>query len=99
MAICLARVARHLRQIANSKIKTTAPPADSAIVCTSVFREMGGTVGETSGADPVLPSLRVLKMSWLTNSHLEVAYRHNPSLDFQVVKDAGVYISVRALPE
>jgi hypothetical protein len=38
-----------------------------------------------------------LKMNWLTPSHLEVAYTKRPSLDFQVVKCAGIEISVRDL--
>ena len=38
-----------------------------------------------------------LKMNWLTPSHLEVAYTKHPSLDFQVVKCAGIDISVRDL--
>ena len=35
-----------------------------------------------------------LKMSWLTPSHLEVAYTKHPPIDFQVVKSGGIDISV-----
>jgi hypothetical protein len=50
--------------------------------------------------DPNRPGVDTgLKMSWLTNSHLEIAYRHNPSLDFQAIKDAGVDISVKVLSD
>ena len=38
-----------------------------------------------------------LKMSWLTPSHLEVAYTKHPRIDFQVVKSGGIDISVKDL--
>jgi hypothetical protein len=38
-----------------------------------------------------------LKMSWLTKSHLEVAYTKHPGIDFQAVKSGGIDISVRDL--
>jgi len=38
-----------------------------------------------------------LKMNWLTSPHLEVAYTEHATLDFQVVKSAGIDISVRDL--
>jgi hypothetical protein len=46
-----------------------------------------------------------LEMKWLTPTHLEVAYGPSTkqgdrvSLDFQVVKIAGIDVSVRNLPE
>jgi hypothetical protein len=40
-----------------------------------------------------------LKMSWLSPSHLEVTYKEHPSLDFQVIKCAGIEISVRDLSD
>jgi hypothetical protein len=43
----------------------------------------GGTIG--------------LKMQWLSPSHLEVTYEGRASLEFQVVKYAGVDVSVRDL--
>ena len=36
-------------------------------------------------------------MSWLTASHLELTYKGHASLNFQVVKCAGIDISVRNL--
>jgi hypothetical protein len=36
-------------------------------------------------------------MTWLTPSHLELTYQGHASLDFQVVKCAGIDISVRDL--
>jgi hypothetical protein len=36
--------------ISESKIKAVAPPAGKAIVCTSLFSEVAGIGGETSGA-------------------------------------------------
>jgi hypothetical protein len=38
-----------------------------------------------------------VEMTWLTPSHLEVAYRGHATLNFQAVKCAGIDISVRDL--
>ena len=38
-----------------------------------------------------------LKMDWINPSHLEVTYKEHPSLEFQVIKCAGIEISVRDL--
>lgn len=38
-----------------------------------------------------------LQMKWLSASHLEVTYKRHPSLDFQVIKCAGIDISVQDL--
>jgi hypothetical protein len=38
-----------------------------------------------------------LQMKWLSPTHLDVTYNQHASLDFQVVKCAGIEISVRDL--
>src|ERR1700733_12091527 len=38
-----------------------------------------------------------LKMKWVDGTHLEVSYKEHPNLDFQVVRYAGIDISVRDL--
>jgi len=38
-----------------------------------------------------------LTMKWLTPSHLEVTFSGHPDLNFQVVRYAGIEISVRDL--
>lgn len=45
----------------------------------------------------VTPDRATVKMNWLTPTHLDVAYGGNANLDFQVVKCAGIDISVRDL--
>jgi hypothetical protein len=49
--------------------------------------------------DSAYPSgITNVEMNWLTPSHLEVAYKGHPSLNFQAIKCAGVDISIRSLP-
>jgi len=36
-------------------------------------------------------------MKWVDGTHLEVSYKEHPNLDFQVVRYAGIDISVRDL--
>ena len=43
------------------------------------------------------PDRATVKMDWLTPTHLEVTYGGNPNLSFQVVKCAGIDISVHHL--
>lgn len=43
------------------------------------------------------PDKATVKMNWLTPTHLEVVYGGNPNLGFQVVKGAGIDISVQHL--
>ena len=44
-------------------------------------------------------SLIDLKMKWVDGTHLEVSYKERPNLDFQVVRYAGIDISVRDLSD
>lgn len=39
-----------------------------------------------------------LKVDWLTPTHLQVTFNRHPDLDFQVVKYAGLEISIRDAP-
>jgi len=48
--------------------------------------------------DSAYPSgITDVEMTWLTPSHLEVAYKGHATLNFQAVKCAGIDISVRDL--
>ena len=38
-----------------------------------------------------------VEMRWLTDTHLEVTYHRNAKIEFQVIKCAGVDISIRHL--
>jgi hypothetical protein len=47
-------------------------------------------------SDSALPSgITNVEMNWLTPSHLEITYMGHATLNFQVVKFAGIDISVR----
>lgn len=48
---------------------------------------------ENDSANP--PGITAVKMDWLTPSHLQVSFGRQAHLYFQVVKSAGIEISVR----
>ena len=73
----------------------------TARVQTNVMLKRANTTGdsieilefENDSANP--PGITEVKMNWLTPSHLEVLYGRQAHLYFQVVKSAGIDISVR----
>ena len=75
----------------------------TARVQTNVLLKRTNTTGasieilefENESATP--PGITAVKMEWITPSHLEVSFGKQAHLYFQVVKSAGIDISVRDL--
>jgi hypothetical protein len=43
----------------------------------------------------VPPGITDVKMQWLSSTHLEVAYKGHPTVEFQAIKCDGIDISAR----
>ncbi len=87
------------RWIASARTDQYSGPGNAGLYTTVELRR---TSGQKSPMEILLLDQQevgpiTLKMNWLTSSHLEVAYTEHATLDFQVVKSAGIDISVRDL--
>ena len=87
------------RWIASTRTDQYSGPGNAGLYTTVELRR---TSGQQSPTEILLFDQQetgeiTLKVNWLTPTHLEIAYTKHPVIDFQVVKCAGIEISVRNL--